>query len=97
MRAIPYIHPMIYNLYLLALHGRNLEKRYEIISREIGNNKIVFEPGCGTGILTKYLDKNCDYIGWDMNRAFINYLKRKREKVELRDIFDFSNYPENDV
>ncbi|MEA2054535.1 MAG: class I SAM-dependent methyltransferase [Candidatus Thermoplasmatota archaeon] len=97
MKSIPYMHPMIYNLYLLALHRRNLGERYKLISGEIGYNKIIFELGCGTGILTDYLDKSCNYIGWDLNRTFIQYLKRKGQTAELHDIFDFSNYPENDV
>ena len=97
MKAIPYMHPMIYNLYLLALHGKSLEKRYRFISGEIGGDQRVFELGCGTGILAGYLDKSCDYIGWDMNPTFVTYLRRKGYNVEIHDILDFENYPENDV
>ena len=97
MRAIPYMNPKIYDSYLLALHGKNLRERYTRISKEIGCNKSVFELGCGTGILTRYLDESCDYTGWDLNRTFIKYLKRKGQKAELHDIFDFTNYPKNDV
>ncbi|GEM_PF-717175 len=97
MRAIPYMHPTAYNFYLRVLHRSSLRERYKIISGEIGCNNIVFELGCGTGILAEYLDKSCDYIGWDLNQAFIRYLKKKGRKVELRDIFDFSGYPRNHV
>lgn len=97
MKAIPYMHPTIYNLYLLALHGKSLEKRYRFISGEIGGGQRVFEPGCGTGILADYLYKSCDYVGWDMNPTFVTYLKRKGYNVEMHDILDFENYPENDV
>jgi SAM-dependent methyltransferase len=79
------------------LHGVNLKERYVIVSKEIGYGKLVFELGCGTGILTDYLDKSCDYIGWDLNQRFIKYVRRRGYKAEVRDIFNFADYPDSDI
>ena len=97
MRALPYIHPKLYQLFLLLLHRKNLAKRYTYLSREIRCNKVVFELGCGIGVLAKYLDKSCEYIGWDLNAAFIKYLRKIGLNAELKDIFNFKEYPKNDV
>ena len=97
MKALPYIHPKLYQLFLLLLHRKNLVKRYTYLSREIGRNKVVFELGCGIGILAKYLDKSCEYMGWDLNATFIKYLRKMGLNAELKDIFNFKEYPENDI
>ncbi len=79
------------------IHGSNLKKRYEIVSKLVGKNKKVFEPACGTSITADYLDTTCDYEGWDLNKGFIKYCRRKGRDVKLKDIFDFKDYPESDI
>lgn len=97
MTAIPYLHPKLYHLLLLVCHGRNLSRRYKTIAREIGHNKSVFDLGCGIGLLAKCLHRSCTYIGWDLNKRFIRYVRRNGRNVDLRDVFDSANYPQNDV
>jgi len=69
-----------------------------------GTKKILDLP-CGTGYLTRYLDNNITYIGWDLNRTFLEKIKRDWKKgrillnkviLEQKNIFDFKDYP-NDV
>lgn len=84
-KSILYWHPLIYKIGLWLLHGRNLKKRYEYISTEIGKNKVVLDPGCGPGLLAKYLDSGCNYIGFDIDPVFVNYAKKKGLNVYLGD------------
>jgi hypothetical protein len=64
-----YENPFFYNLFLKILHGASLRKRYEIIAQEPGENKRVFEPGCGTCFVYPYLQDGCEYVGWDLNNT----------------------------
>lgn len=78
MIKIPLLwHPRVYNIRMLILHGRNLRKKYEYISKQIGKNKVVLEPGCGSGLLANYLDKTCKYIGFDIDPRFVKYCKKR--------------------
>jgi len=96
MNAINYRFPKIYNLWL-PLVDRNFKEKYQHIAKIVGKNKRVFELGCGTAILADYLEEGCVYIGWDLNERFVNYCQKRGLKVFKKDIFDFADYPENDV
>lgn len=96
MSSIPYLSPRIYNFWQRIIE-RERKTIFQKISRLIGENKKVFELGCGPAILYFYLQKGCSYIGWDLNKRFVNYAKKRGIKVERKDIFDFKNYPESDV
>lgn len=95
-KSIPYRFPRIYNIFLRIL-AKNLKQEFTYIAQVIGENKKVFELGCGTGILADYLKQGCFYTGWDLNKNFVNYCRKKGLQVFERDIFDFNNYPESDV
>jgi SAM-dependent methyltransferase len=95
--SLMYENPFFYNLFLKILHGTSLRKRYEIIAQEIGENKRVFEPGCGTCFVYPYLQDGCEYVGWDLNPHFIRYNIKRKRSVYLKNIFDFDEYPPNDV
>ncbi|MFX0141935.1 MAG: methyltransferase domain-containing protein [Candidatus Hodarchaeota archaeon] len=96
MTSIMYKFPKAYNLFLKIIHGNNLSERYKIISKIIGKNKRVLDLGCGTCLLFNYLDKSCSYQGWDLNKNFINKNKNNLN-VKLKNVFDYKDYPENDV
>ena len=96
MTSISYQFPKIYNIFL-CFFEKNTEKKYKLIAKLVGNNKKVFELGCGTALLSDWLDKSCSYIGWDLNNKFINYCHNKGLNVFKKDIFDFDEYPKNDV
>jgi len=97
MASFVYRHPILYNLMLKAIHQKALNRRYRYISKSIGKNKTVFELGCGTARMHKFLHRSCKYVGWDLNRTFVEYCRRKGINAKTKDIFDFSEYPENDV
>jgi hypothetical protein len=59
MPAIMYRYPRLYELALNIVHGKHLKKRYEIIAEKIGENKRVFEPGCGTAMIYPFLPRGC--------------------------------------
>jgi len=92
-----YKNPSFYNIFLKILHGRSLRKRYEVIAREIGGKKRIFEPGCGTCLIYPYLQAGCEYEGWDLNESFVRFNVKSGRKVHQKDIFDFADYPSNDV
>ncbi len=95
--SLMYENPFFYNMFVKILHGRSLRKRYKLIAREIGENKRVFEPGCGTCLVYPYLQTSCEYEGWDLNEKFLGFCIRNGIKVSKKDVFDFQNYPDNDV
>lgn len=96
MTSIMYKFPKAYDLFLLIIHRKKLSERYMFISKIIGKNKRVLDLGCGTCLLFDYLDKSCTYEGWDLNKKFINENKNKLNVV-LKNVFDYKDYPENDV
>jgi SAM-dependent methyltransferase len=82
---------------LKMIHRKSLYNRYRYISDSIGKDKSVFELGCGTAFLHGFLHKSCNYAGWDLNRRFIEHCKNNGINATEKDIFDFDDYPKNDV
>jgi len=91
-KSITYKFPQLYDYFL----GDSYKERFNYISERIGKNKTVLELGCGTGILTKFIDSSNKYIGWDLNQDFVNYVKKRGYEAELRSVFDYKNYPDVD-
>ena len=91
-KSITYQFPQLYDYFL----GDSYKERFNYIAEKIGKNKTVLELGCGTGILTKFLDKSNTYIGWDLNQDFVNYVNKRGYKGELKNVFDYKNYPDVD-
>lgn len=97
MGSIMYNNAFIYDLMNSVVNGEHNKVKYDLISKIVGKNKKVFEIGCGTCTIAKYLDKSCTYEGWDLNEKFINYAKKKGYNAKLKNIFDFKDYPKSDV
>ena len=91
-KSLTYQFPQLYDYFL----SDSYKERFTYISKRIGKNKKVLELGCGTGILTKFLDESNEYIGWDLNQDFVNYVIKKGYKAEFRNVFDYKHYPEVD-
>lgn len=96
MRAIPYWSATAYMLFLRILHGRDLDRRYSRVAELVGEEVRVFEPGCGPAILARYL-RNCEYVGWDLNAAFVKAARRRGLRCELKDCTAWRDYPKADV
>ncbi|MBI9109430.1 MAG: class I SAM-dependent methyltransferase [Spirochaetales bacterium] len=82
---------------LRILHGKKLIERYKFLASEIGKEQIVFELACGSCLFYNYIDPSCEYIGWDLNQIFIDQAKKDGLNVNLQDIFNYDEYPDNDV
>ncbi len=95
--SLIYRYPPLYDLALKIYHGKFLKRRYEIIGEEIGEHKKIFELGCGTSMVYPFLHEGCEYEGWDLNEKFLEFSRRRGIKVLKKDVFDFQNYPDNDV
>lgn len=96
MKSFVYENPRLYELMLKIIHGRNLKMRYKLISEEILKNSVL-DIGCGTGILEEYLNKEANYLGFDLNKDFIEYGKKRKRNVKMQSILDFDNYEKRDV
>lgn len=96
-RSFFYKNPVVYEVGLKLIHGKNLSKRYNYISERIGGKKTVLEPACGPALLPNYLDSTCSYSGFDINEQFINHGKNKNLNVFLGDAIDFKSYARSDV
>lgn len=92
-----YNNPLIYKIGLKIFHGKTLKKRYKLISEKIGKNKTVLEPACGPGSLFKYLDSSTKYSGFDINKKFVKYAKKKGLNVYLGNAYDITSYSKSDV
>jgi len=95
--SLSYKFPKIYNISIVLADNATAKKKYLYLAEIIGGNKKVFEIGCGTVLLAGYLKQSCSYIGWDLNKNFVDHCCKKGLEVFQKDIFDFDNYPDNDV
>jgi SAM-dependent methyltransferase len=64
-----------------------------MIAERIGTGRQVFDAGCGTCHLARFL-RDCTYSGIDMNRNFIEEARKRGLDVAVGDLFDFALYPE---
>lgn len=95
--SISYKFAKAYNILTLIAEIGITENKFSQISKLIGKNKRVFELGCGTGALHDYLYTGCSYIGWDLNKNFVDDCCKRGLKTFQKNVFDFDDYPESDV
>jgi len=89
--GLAYWHPVTYRLIEKILYGRNYQRHYEALSREIGDLNIL-ELCCGDCQIVDCLKGNT-YQGLDINPRFVNYAKKKGINVSLQDVM-VSEIPE---
>jgi hypothetical protein len=75
--SLMYRYPGLYNYILKIIHGKALNKRFEIIGEEIGADKRVFELGSGTSLIYPFLHRGCTYEGWDLNERFLEFFSNE--------------------
>ncbi len=85
MKSPLYMSPFIYESLVPLKHRELFADRVALLYRLLNGKKVV-ELGCGTGHNSDFLD--CDYHGFDMNQAFIDYGKRKKRRVDVGNAFD---------
>jgi SAM-dependent methyltransferase len=86
--SLVYQSPGVYNAVVKLIHGDSLEQRYLAISREVGKSRKVLELGCGTALLSSYLETGCEYEGWDLNDKFVDYCQNRGLSVHKKNVFD---------
>jgi SAM-dependent methyltransferase len=100
-RSFMYRSGWFYNAITRRLYDQ--DTKFLTIAKLIGKGpKKVLDFPCGTGYLMRFLDSSIEYQGVDLNRRFLNRIKKKElikrgiklNKVLLRqiDIFDFQHY-----
>lgn len=93
MRSFVYIHPRIYDFAIRFLYFDGLK----IVKKLIGEEKTVFEAGCGYGRMQKYLDPSCIYSGIDLNEKFVEYGRKKNRDIKIGNVLDSKHYRKSDV
>ena len=76
------------------LYPRQLTERF---SREVGQNKSVFDVAAGYGRMSRFLDPSNIYYGIDLNNSFVEYGKKQGIHLEAKDIFDCHAYTPCDI
>ncbi len=92
-KSFIYFHPAIYEVGIKVLYLDALK----ILKDIVGKHKTVLEPASGYGRNQKFLYPSCVYSGFDLNKSFVKYARKKGRNVFLGDIFEERNFKEVDV
>lgn len=84
-----YWHPVIYQLFLRIIFGRQFKIRYQEVASFIPNGSCVVDICCGDCTIYRYFlrKKNVQYLGLDINLFFVRWLKKKRIPIRLFDVY----------
>jgi SAM-dependent methyltransferase len=103
-RSLTYRSAYVYNWLLKRLHDQ--KSKFTSIARICGKNHSIMDIPCGTGYLARFLHSTNKYYGWDLNFRFLKKILKdwKKGKISLKkivikqkDIFDFEDYPRDDI
>lgn len=96
-KNIFYKYPQLYIWGLKWIHKGNFAKRYQYMAGFVRSGNLVLEPACGPAILANFLPQGIRYRGFDTNKEFIAYAKRKHPGVYFGNVLNINNYPQADV
>lgn len=87
-RGVIYWQPKIYQWFMKLIYGNNFEERYKAIAEYIPRGVGVIDVCCGDcSLYHNYLKfKDVDYLGLDINPAFVGDALKKNVKARLFDI-----------
>jgi SAM-dependent methyltransferase len=95
-KSVFYNNGWLYNILITGFYGKkNKNRRYQTVADNVDQNDLVFDIGCGPGILIPYL-KTERYKGIDLNEDFVCELTNKGIDAKVGDAFDYDNYPQGD-
>lgn len=94
-------HPLIYSFSQICLGANKGRRKYvQEYIRPADNNKIL-DIGCGTADILEFLPSSIEYFGFDLNKDYIDYAKRKfgsRGMFICSDVNrDITNLPKFDI
>jgi hypothetical protein len=95
-RSIFYKNQLFYIIGLKLLLRNNFNKRYRYMASFVNGGDSLLEPGCGPAILADYLPKGTFYSGFDTNKAFIEYGRKKKFDIYLGNVLEAKNYKKAD-
>ena len=74
-KSLLYRSGFVYNF--VNQRGYEFKKKFKTIATIVCSNgaKKVLDLPCGTGYLTRYLDPDVIYEGWDLNRKFLTKIR----------------------
>jgi SAM-dependent methyltransferase len=83
-----YWHPLIYRSFIRGLYGWGFKERYEILAALIEPRSMVVEACMGDAYLyLNYLrPAGIDYVGLDINEAFVDYARRRQVRAQVHDL-----------
>lgn len=96
-KSIFYKFPKLYINGLRWIHKGNFAKRYKYMASFAQNGDTVLEPACGPAIQADFLPQSVFYYGFDTNKEFINYARKKDLHVSLGNVLDTKNYFPADI
>ena len=85
--------PFIYGMGIKLLHYDGFRKVKDFVE----DRKKVFDVACGYGRLRKYLPKNIQYAGIDLNEKWIKHGIKKGRDLRVGDILEEKNYEKSDI
>lgn len=91
-RSIFYKYPQLYINGLKWIHKSNFAKRYRYMASFTQKGDTVLEPACGPAIQADFLPKDVFYYGFDTNKEFIDYARKKNFNVFLGNVLDAKSY-----
>lgn len=70
-------YPFVYNLFSFITGGKRRRKNHAKKYFNLKPGKKVLDIGCGNGALLNYLTKGIEYHGFDMQKEYIDFAKKK--------------------
>jgi len=90
MKSVIYWNPILYRLIMRMIYGKDFQKKYSIVSKEIGLFSVL-DVCCGDCFLANYVA--CEkYRGIDINPAFVEYGRKKGLPVSCMNVVK-DNWP----
>ncbi len=99
MAASPiYKSAALYELAMIGLYGRHYPSRYRAIAELIPPGSSIIDLCCGPAVLyNRYLRrKSIDYMGLDINEAFVKGLLRRGVRAKVWDLREETPLPQAD-
>jgi trans-aconitate methyltransferase len=86
MPGLIYSHPLIYQLFMRLIYGKEYDARLKTIADLIEPGWSVLDICCGDCRLKKFMEPNCEYLGLDVNPRFVEWAKKSGTNAKSADV-----------